>query len=111
MLHYVASCFISNDFQVSTRVQFSCEKFNCFLAENYILDNVDKFQHLPAIIIHGRYDMVCQAIVAQELSKKWLNAQLQILPQAGHSGFEKQTIDAFCKATDVMANFLEERTL
>jgi proline iminopeptidase len=55
--------------------------------------------------------MVCQAIIAQDLSKKWLNAQLQILPQAGHSGFETQTIDAFCKATDIMAKFLEEQAL
>ena len=39
----------------------------------------------------------------------WDNAQLQILPCAGHSGFERQTIDAFCRASDTMANFLAER--
>ena len=111
--HHIGMAQIEDSHQALCMAQVSNHYFthDCFLAENYILDNVDKFQHLPAIIIHGRYDMVCQAIVAQELSKKWLNAQLQILPQAGHSGFEKQTIDAFCKATDVMANFLEERTL
>jgi len=34
------------------------------------------------------------------------NAQLQILPCAGHSGFEDQKIDAFFQAGDVMANFI-----
>ena len=53
--------------------------------------------------------MVCQLIVAEDLAKNWHNASLQILPQAGHSGFESQTIDAFCKAADVMANFLDEQ--
>lgn len=79
---------------------------NCFLKQP-LLEGVEKFKHLPAIIIHGRYDMVCQLQNADLLTQVWPNAHLQILPCAGHSGFEQQTVDAFCKATDTMANFLE----
>ncbi|MGJ8691558.1 MAG: prolyl aminopeptidase [Thalassotalea sp.] len=79
----------------------------CFLSTP-ILSNIDKIKHLPAILIHGRYDMVCQLQQADKLAQAWSNAQLQILPCAGHSGFELQTIDAFCKATDTMANFIKE---
>ena len=79
-----------------------------YINEGYILENIDKIKKIPAIIIHGRYDMVCQLINADNLVQAWPNASLQILPQAGHSGFESQTIDAMCKATDVMASFLFE---
>lgn len=81
---------------------------SCFLTDNYILDNIHQISHIPAIVIHGRYDMVCQLSQADKLVRQWQNAELQILPCAGHSGFERQTIDAMCKATDTMANFLAE---
>lgn len=81
----------------------------CFLNKNYILDNIDKINNIPAIVIHGRFDMVCQLYVADLLVQYWGNAKLQILPCAGHSGFESQTIDAFCKASDTMANFIQEK--
>jgi len=84
---------------------------NAFIEENYILNNIDKICAIPAVIIHGRYDMVCQLKVADKLYRAWNNAQLQIMPNAGHSGFEPQTIDAFCKATDKMADFLNETSL
>lgn len=80
-----------------------------FLSENHILNNLHKIKDIPAILIHGRYDMVCQLYVAQKITEKWTNAQLHTLPCAGHSGFERQTIDAFCKATDTMAEFLNEK--
>ena len=81
---------------------------HCFLSDNFILDNINKISHIPAILIHGRYDMVCQLYIAQQITDSWSNAHLHILPCAGHSGFERQTVDAFCKATDTMAEFLNE---
>jgi proline iminopeptidase len=80
----------------------------CFIEPNFILNNINSIQHLPATVIHGRYDMVCQLHCANELVQLWPNAELQILPYAGHSGFERQTIDAFCKAADAMASFLTQ---
>lgn len=78
----------------------------CFVEEGKIIDSIECISDIPAIIIHGRYDMVCQLSVAERLVNKWHNAQLHVLPCAGHSGFERQTIDAFCKASDAMASFL-----
>ncbi|NRB65485.1 MAG: prolyl aminopeptidase, partial [Saprospiraceae bacterium] len=75
----------------------------------YIQKNITKIADIPAIFIHGRFDMVCQLYNINVLVDAWQNSQLQILPGAGHSGFESQTIDAFCKATDIMAQFLKER--
>ena len=84
---------------------------NAFIPENYIIEQVKNIAHIPAIIIHGRYDMVCPLTSVNLLVSLWHNAQLHILPAAGHSGFEKQTIDAFCKASDNMADFLAEKNL
>jgi len=109
--HHIGMAQIENSHQALCMAQLSNHYFSqqCFLAENYILDNINTIANIPAIILHGRYDMVCQLIIAENLASIWKNASLQILPQAGHSGFESQTIDAFCKATDVMANFLDEQ--
>jgi len=82
---------------------------NVFLSPDYLLNNIDKIAHIPAVIIHGRFDMVCQLNNAYRLAQKWENAELQILPCAGHSGFERQTIDAICKATDNISTFLQEK--
>jgi proline iminopeptidase len=83
----------------------------CFIDDNFILASIDKIKSIPAIILHGRYDMVCPLRSADMLVQKWPNAQLQILPQAGHSGFESQTIDGFCQAADTMANFIVEQSI
>ena len=108
--HHIGMAQIEDSHQALCMAQLSHHYFynRCFINENYILDNIAKISEIPAIIIHGRYDMVCPLINADKLTKLWSNASLQILPQAGHSGFESQTIDAICKATDVMANFLQE---
>jgi len=82
---------------------------HAFIPENFILNNINKINDIPAILIHGRYDMVCQLHIAKKIEEQWDNAHLHTLPCAGHSGFERQTIDAFCKAADTMAEFLNER--
>ncbi|MCO4800268.1 MAG: prolyl aminopeptidase [Colwelliaceae bacterium] len=109
--HHIGMAQIEDSHQAICMAKLSHHYFyhNSFIDENYIINNIDKINDIPGIVIHGRYDMVCQLVQADKLVKSWSNACLQILPQAGHSGFESQTIDAICKATDVMANFLEEK--
>ncbi|MGB1262045.1 MAG: prolyl aminopeptidase [Cognaticolwellia sp.] len=104
-MHHVESAH-----QALCMAQISSHYFvnRCFLEEGFILDNLAIIAEIPAIVLHGRYDMVCQMHHAYQLVQAWPNAQLQILPQAGHGGFESQTIDAFCKAADTMANFITE---
>jgi proline iminopeptidase len=110
--HNIGMAQIEDSHQALCMAKLSHHYFynNCFLDENFIIDNISKITDIPAFIIHGRYDMVCQLIQASNLAQVWTNASLQILPQAGHSGFESQTIDAICKATDLMANFLQENS-
>ncbi|RJG50610.1 prolyl aminopeptidase [Motilimonas pumila] len=80
------------------------------LLQHSILSQLEKVTHLPAILIHGRYDMVCKLENSSQLAKQWPNAQLQIVPSAGHSSREAGMIDALCKATTTMADIINDRT-
>ena len=71
-----------------------------FESDNYLLDNVDKIRHIPAIIVQGRYDVVCPAESAWELHKRWPEAELKIIDDAGHSLSEKGITSALIAATD-----------
>tara|TARA_R110000787_G_scaffold16622_7_gene50322 strand:+ start:4717 stop:5670 length:954 start_codon:yes stop_codon:yes gene_type:complete len=71
-----------------------------FLKENQLLDNVALIQHLPAIIVQGRYDIVCPTETAHELAARWPIAELNIVPDAGHSAMESGTRTALVAATE-----------
>ena len=75
---------------------------NGFIKENQILDNIDTLLDIPAMIIHGRYDMVCPLNNATNLQKAWKNAELYIIRDAGHSSREPSIIDALIRATNEM---------
>ncbi|ART82565.1 prolyl aminopeptidase [Oceanisphaera profunda] len=79
---------------------------HCFIEENHIIRQVEKLRGLPAILIHGRYDMICKPAAALELAEHWPELNLQIVPGAGHSAFEPSIIDALVKATDQMVREL-----
>tara|TARA_R110002153_G_scaffold3042_8_gene14484 strand:- start:26742 stop:27710 length:969 start_codon:yes stop_codon:yes gene_type:complete len=84
-------------------------KHACFIPENHILQNIDKIQHLPATLIHGRYDSVCKIEAAYSLSRQWQNSQLNIVPESGHSAAEKMITQALCAASQSMASFWLEQ--
>jgi proline iminopeptidase len=72
-----------------------------FLAhEDQLLDDVDRIRHIPAVIVHGRYDVVCPARNAWDLSRRWPEAELHIVDDAGHSAYEPGILDRLVRATD-----------
>ncbi len=71
-----------------------------FDTDNYLIENVDKIRHIPAVIVQGRYDVVCPMMSAWELHRAWPEAELHITPDAGHSVTEPGNISALIEATD-----------
>jgi len=71
-----------------------------FDTDNYLIEQVSKIRHLPAIIVHGRYDVVCPVENAWELHQAWPEAELRIIADAGHSLSEVGITDALIEATD-----------
>jgi proline iminopeptidase len=71
-----------------------------FETDNHLIENVDKIRHIPTVIVQGRYDVVCPMMSAWELHRAWPEAELRIIPDAGHSASEPGTISALVDATD-----------
>lgn len=71
--------------------------------DDHLLRNVDKIRHIPAIIIHGRYDMCTPFINAWQLKEKWPEAELQIIEDAGHAVNESPIAKALIQATNHFA--------
>ncbi len=70
-----------------------------FLSEGALLAGVEKIRHIPAVIIQGRYDMVCPAATADALHQAWPEADYQVIPEAGHSAMEPGIRSALIAAT------------
>lgn len=65
-----------------------------------LLANVDRIRHLPGVIVQGRYDVVCPMVSAWDLHQAWPEAELIIVPEAGHSVTEPGISRALVAATD-----------
>ena len=71
-----------------------------FKTENQIIENIDIIRSIPAVIVQGRYDVVCPMKTAWELSEAWPEAELIVAPASGHAAFEKEITHALISATD-----------
>jgi proline iminopeptidase len=69
-------------------------------SESQLLDDVPRIRHIPATIVQGRYDVVCPATSAWDLHRAWPEADLRIVPDAGHSAFEAGNAHELVLATD-----------
>ena len=73
-----------------------------FLEPDQLLVDLPRIAHLPAIIVQGRYDVICPPATAEELARSWPGARLSILPDAGHSAMETSTRMALVAAVEEM---------
>jgi len=71
--------------------------------DDQLLRDVGRIRHIPAVIVQGRYDVVCPLRSAWDLHRQWPEAELRIVPDAGHSAFEVGTTRELVAATDRFA--------
>jgi proline iminopeptidase len=74
-----------------------------FENESQLLNDVVRVRHIPAVIVQGRYDVVCPMETAWALHSAWPEAQFELVPDAGHSAYEPGITDALLRATDCFA--------
>ena len=81
-----------------------------FLRDGQLLEkaNIDRIRHIPAVIVQGRYDVVCPARSAWDLHRAWPEADLTICPSSGHSQMEREISRALVAATDRFADAAPE---
>lgn len=77
-----------------------------FLDEGQLLRDVGAIRDLPAIIVQGRYDMVCPIAAADKLARAWPEAYYEVVPDAGHSAFEPGTLRALAGAVEAFKQLL-----
>ena len=97
-------------FTAMSLARIECHYFinNSFLEENQILNNIDKIAEIPGIIVQGRYDMVCPIVSAYDLYEAWPSAELDIIPDAGHSAAERGIVDALVRATNAFIKKIKQ---
>ena len=74
-----------------------------FEADDQLLRDATKLKNIPAVIVQGRYDVVCPMRSAWDLHRAWPEAKLVIVPDAGHSMTEPGIRSALIEETDRFA--------
>ncbi len=69
-------------------------------SDNQLLEEVGRIRHIPAVIVQGRYDVVCPMKSAWDLHRAWPEATLRVSSDAGHSAFEPSNLHELISATD-----------
>ncbi len=89
------------------RIEAHYFKNGMFVDDDYLLGNIDRLRHVPAVIVQGRYDMVCPIVTADRLAAAWPEAQYVIVPDAGHSAMEPGIRRALVQATERLKGAVE----
>ncbi len=75
-----------------------------FTQEDQLLQGCDRICHLPTVIVQGRYDVVCPMVSAWDLKQALPEAELTVVPDAGHSMTEQGIRSALVEAGDRFAS-------
>ncbi len=71
-----------------------------FECDDQLLRDAHRLKDIPAVIVQGRYDVVCPARSAWDLHRAWPQADLRIVADAGHSALEPGIAHELIEATD-----------
>ncbi|MFM7064269.1 MAG: prolyl aminopeptidase, partial [Actinomycetes bacterium] len=71
-----------------------------FTHEEQLLDGIDLIRHLPAVIVQGRYDVICPMRTAWDLHRAWPESELVVNTGAGHSMFDPENAASLVAACD-----------
>jgi len=90
--------------------RIECHYFvnQCFFkTDNWLIEQVGVLKNIPAIIVQGRYDIICPMESAWELHKAWPQAEFEIVKDAGHAASEPGITDALIRAADYFGQTLK----
>jgi len=69
-----------------------------------LLENIDAMRHIPGVIVHGRYDVICPPRNAWRLHQAWPESTLSFVDDAGHSANEPGILRSLVQATNKFAD-------
>jgi proline iminopeptidase len=106
------SCFVPSDALVAKTagddfaVAFARIECHYFMHRAWLepprdlLGNVAKIRAIPAVVVQGRYDVVCPMESAWALHRAWPEADFRVVGDAGHAASEPGTLHELVEATD-----------
>ena len=74
-----------------------------FEPQDQLIQNAGLLKGIPGVIAQGRYDVVTPMFTAWDLAKAWPDAELNIVPDAGHTATEPGIVDVMVRASDRFA--------
>jgi proline iminopeptidase len=76
-----------------------------FFEEGQLLNHVERIAHLPAVIVQGRYDVICPPVTAWRLHQRWPGSVVKMVPDAGHGAMEAGISRELVAATESFRRF------
>ncbi|MBA5604935.1 prolyl aminopeptidase [Duganella sp. FT3S] len=71
-----------------------------FFTDDQLIRDMGRIAHLPAVIVQGRYDVICPPLSAHRLHGAWPGAVLKMIADAGHGALEQGIARALVAATE-----------
>ena len=97
---------LDDDFALSF-ARIECHYFfngGFFDIDDQIIRNLDRVNHIPAVLIQGRYDICTPVQTAWDIHKKWPQADYKLVHDAGHTATEPGITHELLEATDRFRN-------
>lgn len=97
-----AESFTVDDFAIAF-ARIECHYFvnkGWFRHEDQLLDDAVKLRNIPAVIVHGRYDMCTPVVNAFDLAARWPEAETIIVADGGHALAEPGIAHELIAATE-----------
>jgi proline iminopeptidase len=82
------------------KMELHYAKNHYFIEDNQILNQCGTLTDIPAVIIHGRQDLVCPLAAGWQLAHALPQADFNVLPTAGHIAQGEAMVDALVTAMD-----------
>lgn len=70
------------------------------IPQESLIHTINNFRHVPSVIIHGRYDVICPLSTAYRLHQAWPEADYIVVPDGGHSALDPAIRSRLIEATE-----------
>lgn len=78
-------------------------RHDAWLGEDVVFRDLHKIEHIPAVLINGRFDFQTPIATAYQLHMRWPKSELVIVDDAGHSASDAAITREIISATDRFA--------
>lgn len=102
---YIRDANNTDHAQKVARIECHCFQNNGFFkTPNWLIENMNRIRHIPGVIIHGRYDLICPPVFAWKVHQAWPEADFHMIADAGHASTEPGIAKTLVEYTNRYAN-------